>query len=559
MGVVQRIREAVTHVAKGSEAIYISGPGADVDEHLWSPLGNIGGLTRDRNLPPITQQQMITQAHHMYKGNPLAKRIIDIQAEYVVGDGILYVAQNPEVKDILDNHWTDTTNNWGIDQFEATRDLGLVGELCLTTHINKANGTVTLGNIDPELIERVIFDPDNNRKIYAVILKKIRTESHRRAYKVVDTARVSQGERAWGRLVGLPETDEEMDEFGYPFKLDDEVEVRLTKGSSSTRPVQAKWAGSCFFFTINKPRTASRGWSDLLCDLDWIDAHDQFLFSQVEKAVESAKYVWDIELRGMNEKQQRDWLRKQPAYKPGTRFTHNENITQQVMTTDLHLEDAASLANTLKNHILAGAGMPPIWFAESLVSRASAPEMTEPVFKHLRMRQRYVAYMITQVFRFTIDQAIISGYFQPDRRVGQEEEMRRESGAFYLRLPDVSAKDQRMLSIAIKNTTAAIDTAIEREFISKEEGKRLFKQYMDLTGMDSHKQQPSRSTLAGEVDSNFDPNLIFKRVEESGEREITTGDGTYFISMDRVSKFKRLVESNGRGSVESIESVPSGG
>ena len=249
--------------------------------------------------------------------------------------------------------------------------------------------------------------------------------------------------------------------------------------------------------------TANRGWSDLLPDMDWIDAHDQFLFSSVEKAIESSKYVLDVTLTGKNEQQIKEWLRNQRSLKPGERFAHNENVSQEFKTPDLKLEDSASLASVLKNHVLAGAGLPPIWFAESLTSRASAPEMTEPAYRHLKMRQKYIAHIMNRVFRFVLDQAIIHGRLRQDSRYSDMSLANIESASFYLRMPEVSFRDQRANATAVKSISVSLKDAVTNQFIEKEEAARIFTRYLGLSGIDAGKNQPQEKRGMYDVDSTL--------------------------------------------------------
>lgn len=550
------IRDAwrvLTGTKQVSEAIFPVSAGADPDEHLWEKFGDRRGLNRHRNLPPMDQQQMIRNSHYFYKGNPIAKRLTQIAAEYVIGDGLHYTAQNDGVREILDAHWTDPTNNWQIYQYERVRDWGLFGEMCIPAFVNPMNGFVTLGNIDTELIERVVPDPDNTMKSYAIILKKLRGESHRRVYKIIDVANVPMGGDAFGRWVGLPESKEEKELYGFPFMRGDKVNAESLK--AGIRYTNMVWEGSCFFFTLNNPLTADRGWSDLLDSTDWIDAHDQYLFSTVEKAIMSANYVEDITLTGKDETQIRQWLNAQPRSKPGKRFAHNENIAMKIETPDLHLEDASSLANVLKNHILAGSGMPPIWFAESLVSRASAPEMTEPTFKHLKMRQRYTAHFIGRVFRFQLDQSILKGRLRLDRRQNNETQSREESASFFLTLPEVSMKDQRMLAIALRNTAGALKEVVEGELVSKEMAREIFTEFVRLMGLGTWKEQPRYGRGEDrEPDDNFSPEKIFKRAQESGEFEVRNERGNIYVFLESKStRESSSVNVNGKsGKITSL-------
>ena len=511
----ERVRESWQVLTGGvkEEAISYSND-SDPDSYLWKPLGSSG---KQRNLPSLTQQQSTDYAHYFYKSNPIAKRIIDLTAEYVIGDGIKYVAEDRNVKEVLDAHWTDPTNNWTINQFSRVRDLGLTGELCVPVYVNENNGHVTLGNIDTSLIESIVENPENNMKQQLVVLRKMPKEDYRRAYKIIDVSSMPVGHKEYGRLVGLNCGSIE----GGDFSKGDLIEP--VEG----RKYKVQIAGSCFFFTINNPMSANRGWSDLLPDMDWIDAHDQFLFSSVEKAIESSKYVLDVTLQGKNEQQIREWLRNQKALKPGERFAHNENVSMNFQTPDLKLEDSASLASVLKNHVLAGAGLPPIWFAESLTSRASAPEMTEPAYSHLKMRQKYIAHIISRILRFTLDQAIIHGRLRQDMRRNDSTLASIESASFYLRMPEVSFRDQRANAIAIRSIGTALKDAVSNGFMDTEEARRVFARHLGLTGIDAGLDEPKEKR--GLYDIDADLSELFKVTSESKD----INGFTYYSYLDR--------------------------
>ena len=527
----EETKEAIEPFALSSDADIVteafqSGQGSDPDEALWSPLSSATGLTRRKNLSSLAQDQMLRLVYQFYKGNPLAKRAIQITAEYTVGDGIQFDAESPKVKQILNEHWSDSVNNWVINSYERVRDLGLTGEQLIPAYVNKHNGHVQLGNIDPDLIETIVEDTTNPFKTYGVILKKLRGENYRRAYKVIDVADTTTKEKLNGRLVGLPQNDEEIKEFGFPYKEGDIVETKRF----NTR-LKAKWYGQCFFFRVNSPMGANRGFSDLLADLDWLDAHDQFLFSQVEKGIESAKYIWDITLTGANKQQITDFLMAQRAHKPGLRVAHNEGVKYEVKTPNLHMEDATALASAIKNNILSGVGLPPIWFSESSTSRASAPEQTEPAYKSIRIRQRYVAYMISRIFQYQIDESIRHGTLKLDNRMGDEK--KRESEAFFIKLPDVSAKDTRALGITISNMANALSVATDKGFVDEERAKLVFSRFLDMTGVDTWAKEPYRPAGA-DTKEIYTTTDIFTKVREgmtnvTDGNQVTYGDSSYYL------------------------------
>lgn len=514
-----------------TEATFRSGPGVDPDEHLWESLNSAQGLAGRRNLPRQSQKQMIDYAYYLFRSNPLAKRSVELTAQYAIGPGIQYEAADEQVREILDAHWTNPVNDWSIKQYERIRDLGLIGELCIPATVNPGNGSVTLGHIEPGLIDEVVADPDNPMKSYAVIIQKLPGETIRRAYKIIDVSNATAGDTV-GRLVGLPETDEEAKEWGFPFKRMDKVEGRIKKGTATSRQ-GAVWWGSCFFTAVNKPLSATRGVSDLLAQMDWLDTHDQLLFSTVEKAVQSANHVWDVTLEGMNQTQINKWLQEQPTIRPGQRFAHNEKVSMLTHAPDLHLEDVTTLSNTIKNNILSGAGKPPIWFAESMTARASAPEQTEPAYKDISTRQRYFASLLTLIFRYQIDQAFIAHRLRGDSRLNDASQAKVESTAFYLKMPEVSSKDQRALAVSINSMAQALRNAIgtsskpmmdadgnpiegaqEDSFITRAEAARIFRRYLETNGLDAWKDEPKAVRQSPE-EEELSASNVFRRVQEA--------------------------------------------
>jgi hypothetical protein len=498
----------------------------DHDEYKWSKIGSQKGVSRSRDIDAYVQDQALEIAHKMNSGNPIAHRLIDIPAEYSIGPGIQFIAEDPRVQEVLSGHWTDIENNWDIGQFERAREFGLTGELCFSVSVNPVDGHVKLGFIDPELIDSIVRDPLATTQPHAVILKKMEQETERRVYRVINKAQVPTDSPAYGRLVGLPVDDKEMEEFGFKYKKGDKVESKSINAIAK----DAVWEGSCFFFKMNSPITATRGWSDLLPGLDWLDAHDQLLFSQVEKAIESAKYIWDILVKGATKETLEEFMDQLPEFSPGQRVGRNESVEYGVHSPDLHLEDVATLAGVLKNHILAGAGYPPVWFAESLTSRASAPEMTEPSFKHLMIRQRYIAYYMKYVFRYVLDTAFLKGSLRPDNR-GMNSTKRKLSAAFYIRMPDVSAKDQRMLSIAVRNFASALTELREAGLVEEEDAKRMVKYFLDLTGVNTGRDEPRTVEFGSDADPSASIDTMFHRVQSEGGAW-SDGDNMYYLSPD---------------------------
>lgn len=469
---------------------------------LFTPITSPAGLGRLRNLDVIEQDNQIRLCKWFYQYNPIANRSVNIVPEYVIGDGISFASMNDEVHQVLSRHWDNPDNNWFVRQFDRARELGLSGELVMTADVNRQNGEVTLGTIVPEVIYEVATDPINADKVHAVVMRQIGNDdtTRFRTYKVIGIdGGVSPDSEVYGMRIGLPKDEQEAMEWGVSYwkGKEEDLAIPITSSlySQERKMIPIVWDGSCFFTKVNSPLGATRGWSDLFSDYIWLDAHDQLLAALVQRAINSGKYLTDIELTGFGQAQIDEWVAKNHAVNyAGQEVVHNENVKYSFPSPDLRLEDSSNLTTTLKNHVLSGVGLPPIWFSESLTARASAPEMTEPSFKHLKVRQREYADLLSEVFRFCIDQAVLSGYIAKDVAQGK---------SFYLKLPDVSQKDQRVIAIAVKSFAEALVKMVEIGY-PRVEANRLFNRYLDQLGLDTQLDEPMSSDVGGNPMLNVD-------------------------------------------------------
>lgn len=393
---------------------YSSDPGIDPDDYKYRRLSG----RPDRDLSPITHQRMLEIAYRLYDRNPLAHRIVELTKDFVIGGGVTYRCESPEIQTILDDFWSDPINNWDLKQYNRVLELGLFGEQCYPVFVNSYNGRVRLGSLDPASIGEVRTNPENAEEVEAIVPKGIQ----QRTLRVIH--------------------------------LDEEPES----------PTFGRLVGDCFFFAINKVSNADRGRSDLLCLADWIDGYEQFLFNRIDRSALISSFVWDVTLEGMNEDEIAQWLKKNPAPKPGSVRAHNEKVRWEAVSPDLKAHDAKEEARLLRTFILAGAGFPEHWFADgSQVNRATAKEMGVPTLKRLSARQRYFQYMIEYIFRFVIDQAVIHG------RISPETDTR-----FVVVLPEISQRDTSDAAASLERISNALASAEEKGWISKEAAGKMF-------------------------------------------------------------------------------------
>lgn len=412
-GVLRRVQEALP-----------LGEGVDADDHLFRSL--TGGAERD--LSPFHQDRAIRTAYYLYKSNPLAFRLTEDLKDWVVGKGIAHAHRHPALQKVLDRHWKDWVNAWDVHQHALVRDLGLFGELCLPVFVNRADGRVRLGILDPGKIAQVQTDPDNVRVTAAVVRK----------------GRERVGERTFQA-------------------------IRLDEDPAS--PTFGRLAGECFYFAVNKTSTAARGTPDLLCLADFLDAYDQFLFDDMERTVLAKRFIFDLTVDGGDAKKLREKATMLKDLKPGAVYAHNKQETLQAVAPDLKHLDTSRAAREYRGHILGGAGFAEHFFGRGEdVNRATAAEMADPILKRVKSRQQFVSQMIGMILRFVLDQWWI---FNPESRASVSPELAsgdpdRVSAVlhdFTVTLPEPASRDLSRASESLERGVAALARAEELGYI----------------------------------------------------------------------------------------------
>ena len=409
----------------------------DTDDYLYRPLTD---KNMKRDLNSVTQDRMIDIAVFLYESTPLGKRLMELQKDYVIGEGIKYVAPDPRVKAVLDNHWYDPINNWDINQFTKAMELSLFGDQCWPVWVNPSDGAVKLGYIDPKMIKEVKRNPLNPIQLTAVETNASLSPvtgvdgDKKTEYKIIDYDR-NPDSKTYGKLVG-----------------------------------------ETFLFAVNRLSNGTRGRSDLLAISDWIDLHETFLFNMAERAKLITAFIWDVSFKGWSEKEIKAWVKENgmKAPNPGSVRYHNDGITWDAVTPKLEASDNSEQAKVIKNHIAAGAGIPPFWLAEGEeTTRATALEMNSPTYKHFKARQFYFKYIMTFIFDFVIDQAIIHQTLPAD-----------VNRNFSIIMPPLAEKDFTQVATSMLQIASALQVAKDNAWITEKQAKDFFAHVSGLTGME---------------------------------------------------------------------------
>ncbi len=384
----------------------------------------------ERDLTPMLQERAQKIAYYLYETNPMAKRLVNMTAEYVVSEGIHVKSEDTEVHDFLTDFWTE--NDLDDLLLHFVTEYGLWGEQCWRLFPNKVNGRTKLGYIDPGRIKEVTQDPNNCLQVLQVILK-----GEGSILKDVPLSAV--------RKLSLSEDN------SYYF-------------------------GDTLFFKANSVLKATRGRSDILACADYLDLYSEFVFSRGERSIFGNVWMWDVTCEGLDKDELKKFVQDHPAPKPGALRAHNEKVKWAAVAPDLKAHDASYDARLLKSFPLGAIGYPEHFFGEAGdVNKATATEMNEPVIKMLTSRQRAVRGMLTKLCDFALDKGRAKQIIKPVTKPGKD---------YHLYFPELSSKDMQKSGLTMQYLAQSLSIAEQAGWITKEGAARLYAQVASTFGPD---------------------------------------------------------------------------
>jgi hypothetical protein len=411
---------------------------AEVDELGEDTTGyrRLNGARQD--LPGYDQLRMQKVALHLYRNNHMAKRMLEIIVDFVLGDGLRVVAKHDDdktkdlIQEVLDRFWNDPIND--MDRLNPQRllELNLWGEAILPVKVNELTGDIELGWVDPSQIVEIEPDPRTQRPAFI---------------KLTDSAAKEVGQQ----------------------KL--EV-IRFSREAGTL-------VGDCFFAQINHVLTARRGISEFYTGADWFEIVDETMKVQADRAKVALSHFFDVTLDDADDGDIKKFRRAQGPPKPGTMKVHNDKVHWNVMQPNLGAYEASRHLKDVKSHLMGGHGYPEHWFGTGgETSLATAEQMSEPTKKALKRKTRQFTYLITDICRF----AIVRAHANPNGMLAGID-VDPMGDLFDVIVPDISGPDVAKVGSAMQTMTQAISQAMSDQLCSTETGRALFSAVASMTGV----------------------------------------------------------------------------
>lgn len=416
-----------------------------------------------RNLMPVQQARMFEISYYMFDASAMFRRLATMDRGFLFSGPVTINSDSADVKAVIDRFWTDPGNNMALKYPEYAMWLSILGEQCWPVDVNPINGFVHLNYEDPAQIKDVWVNPLKKSQIFQVEMMGTNGRPGNKYAAIRKDYNVHS--RTYDRLVG-----------------------------------------DCFFVSINKPPNAARGRSDFMTLVDWIDSLERYGYNYLERAEFLLNFVWDIELKGMNSDQIREWLRDNPPPEPGSQRAHNENVTWNAVSPDLKATDFKSGFDMGKAFIMGAAGRPESWFGSGGKQyQTEADQAGQAPVVDLEQRQELHKYMLTQILQFVIDQAVIH------KTLSETEAAK----GFAITMPEISKKNLAQFTNAMPQLTTALAVAVTNKLIQRDTAIKIFAFVAGYLGCEVDAE--AEITAAGKAlaDGATDYEAMMKSYEES--------------------------------------------
>ncbi len=362
------------------------------------------------------REEVLRQALEAWRVNPLARRIVELTSQYVVGGGISCESRHPASQQFLKEFWQERLNRMDARVIEWSDELCRSGELFILVSTDAGGMSYVRAVPALEIVDIETSDNDIEQEL---------------CYITRDERRYA-GLAAGGEYAGQ---------------------------ESGTGPQNLM-----LHYAVNRPVGALRGESDLAPLLRWLSRYAAWLEDRARLNHFRNLFQFVVTMHGSSEADRR---RRQAGLslnppEPGAILVKDQSESWEVLSPKLESDDAGEDGLALKKMIAAGAGFPLHYLAEPESStRTTAESAGGPAFRRMEQRQEFFTWMLADLLQVILRCARDCGRpVDPLSKVT-------------VRGADLSARDNAALADASGRVISAFSVLHEKGLIEDAELLRL--------------------------------------------------------------------------------------
>lgn len=323
-------------------------------------------------------QRLIRESQRAWRDNPIARRIVSITSQYVIGKGFRFSCDQPETQDFLMSFWNHPFNRM------ETRIREWCEELCRS------------GNLF------ILFSTDLSGMSF---VRAIPADSIIEIRSCGNDAEQPLAFRVRSSADGTGTFPAAMAESTFPAAVFDRADPEP----------------AILHFSVNTLIGSQWGEPDLGPLLRWIGRYSNWLEDRARLNRYRNSFLFVVKSRMIGEAQRLQRQRQLNAIppEPGSILVTNENESWEVLSPRLESADANQDGLALKKMIAAGAGIPLHFLAEpESENKASAESAGESTYRHFEQRQQYMIHVVRTVLKqVLIRGAAVRSMVDPDVEV----------------------------------------------------------------------------------------------------------------------------------------------
>ena len=388
-----------------------------IDDFRDRPAG-VGDSPRDRYT--YDRLTVLKDALAAWRLNPLARRIVSLTSQYVVGGGLAVGSEHDATHKFLQDWWTHRLNHMAIRAFEWCDELTRSGELfvVLSTDVAGMSYVRAIPAIDIKAIETLANDVEQEKVFVGV------------------PPNFGDDDRRWNAY------DENSDGLG--------------DGAFTT---------VMFHYAINRPVGAKHGESDLAPLLRWLARHAAWLEdrARLNRFRQSFAYVVYGKFKNATDRLARQAEINANPPDPGSVLVADKDSEEwQVIHPKLDSFEASEDGLAMKKMIAAGSGNPLHFLAEpESATRTTAEQAGGPTFRHYEQRQLFFLWLLSDLAK-----VVVARRAQVDQHVSKRAEVK-------ARGTDIFARDNAALAVSASTVINAFMQLRARGLIDDAELMRL--------------------------------------------------------------------------------------